>query len=317
MIKKRPIPVYIFTGFLDSGKTKFICDSLKNPDLLRDKTTLLIVCEEGEEEYDPTEFASSDVYMVKIESEEELSRSLLDSFTKERNIDQIMLEYNGMWELDKLYKSFPEHWGVVQEFAFFDANTILSYNTNMRAQTVDKLKSCDLAVFNRVGPDADIMPFHKLVRGISRNADIVYDRLDGRVERDEIEDPLPFDVNAPIIEIEDRDFALWYRDMGEKLMDYENKTVKFKAMIAKNAHLKSNEMVAGRKVMTCCADDIAYTGLVCEYSAAELFDAGTWAIITAKIEIKKHPLYNNKGPVLNVITASRTGAPEDEVATFY
>ena len=316
MIQKKPTPVYIFTGFLDAGKTKFINATLQAPEFTANKGTLLIVCEEGEGEYEPTMFASDDVYMVTIEDEDDLSPEFIESLAKGKKIDQVMVEYNGMWMLDNLYRNLPANWGVVQEFAFFDSSTILTYNANMRTLVVDKLQSCDLAIFNRVPKDSDIMPLHKLVRAVSRGADIVYDHSDGTIDHDEIVDPLPFDVNAPVIEIADTDFALWYRDMGEKLEEYNGKTVKFKGMIVKNPKLKPNEMVAGRKIMTCCIDDTTFSGLVCDYNGAPFFENETWVMITAKIELKKHPLYQNKGPILKVIDAARTDAPEVEVVTF-
>lgn len=316
MFQKRPTPVYIFTGFLDAGKTKFINDTLCSPEFTAEKNTLLVVCEEGEEEYDPTAFASENVYMAKVDDEDDLSPEFIASLAKGKNIDQVLVEYNGMWLLDNLYRNLPQDWGVVQEFAFFDASSILTYNANMRTQVVDKLQSCDLAIFNRVPDDADIMPYHKLVRAVSRGADIVYERIGGKIERDEIVDPLPFDVNAPVIEIEDTDFALWYRDMGEKLDEYEGKTVKFKGMVIKNPKLKNNELVVGRKIMTCCVEDTTFSGLVCEYNGAPFFENNSWIMITAQIELKKHPLYQNKGPVLKVTSAARTDAPEIEVVTF-
>lgn len=316
MLQKRPTPVYIFTGFLDAGKTKFINDSLQNPDFAAGKNTLLVVCEEGEEEYEPSMFADGNVYLAQIEDEDEISPDLFASFAEGRDIDQVMVEFNGMWMLDNLYRNLPPDWGVVQEFAFFDSTTILTYNANMRNLVVDKLQSCDLAIFNRVPKDSDIMPLHKLVRAVSRGADIVYDHPDGSIERDEIIDPLPFDVNAPIIEIADTDYALWYRDMGEKLEEYNGKTVKFKGMVVKNPKLRQNELVVGRKIMTCCIDDTAFSGLVCEYNGAPFFENECWVSVTAKIELRKHPLYQNKGPILKATSVARTDAPEIEVVTF-
>ena len=316
MFEKRPTPVYIFTGFLDAGKTKFINDTLQAPQFAADKNTLLVVCEEGEGEYEPSMFASENVFLMTVEDEEDLTPENFSEFANGKNIDQVMVEYNGMWSLDNLYRNIPSDWGVVQEFAFFDATTILTYNANMRAQVVDKLQSCDLAVFNRVPVDADIMPYHKLVRAVSRGADIVYDRANGKIERDEIVDPLPFDKNAAVIEIADTDFALWYRDMGENLADYDGKTVKFKGMVVKDNNLKKTEMVVGRKIMTCCVDDTAFSGLVCDYNGAAFFESQCWVVITAKIELKKHALYQNKGPVLKAIDVARTDAPEVEVVTF-
>ena len=318
MFPKRQIPVYLFTGFLDAGKTKFINETLMGDKRFTEgKTILLILCEEGEEEYEPSLFSHQNVYCGVVEDPNSLTPETLAKFADGRDVDLVLIEYNGMWALDNLYRSLPEGWVVAQETAFFDATTILTYNTNMRAQVVDKLQSCDLAVFNRVEKGGDIMPYHKLVRGISRGATIVYDFTDGTTQRDEIEDPLPFDINAPVIEIEDRDFALWYRDMSEKTEEYNGKTVSFRGMVAHNPDLRRNEMILGRKVMTCCADDIAYTGLVAEYDAASLFPEGSWMKVTAKIYLKKHSLYERKGPVLKVSSAVRTDPPAEEIATFY
>ena len=46
------IPMYVFTGFLESGKTKFIQETLEDPRFNSGEKTLLLVLEEGEEEYD-------------------------------------------------------------------------------------------------------------------------------------------------------------------------------------------------------------------------------------------------------------------------
>lgn len=86
----------------------------------------------------------------------------------------------------------------------------------MRQLVVDKLSGCEMVVFNRVDPKMDIMPLHKLARAINRRVDIVYDHTDGTTEFDNIEDPLPFDINAPVIEIADDDYALFYRDITEE-----------------------------------------------------------------------------------------------------
>lgn len=318
MFSQKQIPVYLFTGFLDAGKTKFINETLMGDKRFTEgKKILLVLCEEGEEEYEPSLFLNSNVYCITIDKEEDLTPVRLGKAAQEHGVDLVLVEYNGMWALDSLYRNMPEGWVVAQETAFFDATTILTYNANMRAQTVDKLQSCDLAVFNRVEKSGDVMPFHKLVRGISRSATIVYDFTDGTTQRDEIEDPMPFDINAPVIEIEDRDYALWYRDMGEKLAEYEGKTVKFRGMAVKNPNLRKNEMALGRKIMTCCADDVTYSGLVCEYDGAAFFPDHAWVTVTAKITLKKHPLYQNKGPVLKVLSAVRTDPPEEEIATFY
>ena len=151
-----------------------------------------------------------------IEDEEDLTPETLAGFLKEAKATRVVCEYNGMWLLDKFYSSVPENWAVYQEMFFADARTILTYNNNMRQLTFDKLQSCELAVFNRYDDSRDRMEYHKLVRTASRRADIIYEHADGKIEYDEIEDPLPFDINAPVIQVKDEDYALWYGDVSEE-----------------------------------------------------------------------------------------------------
>ncbi len=224
MAETRDFPVYLFTGFLESGKTKFIQETLEDRRFCNGERTLLLVCEEGEEEYSPDQFADSCVYIRAVFSKSELTKENLEAWVKETRAERAVIEYNGMWMLDDLYNAMPEEWAVYQEFMFADAGTFLTYNANMRQLTYDKMKSAELVVFNRFLPTMDKMDFHKIVRGASRRADIAYEDPKGNVVYDDIEDPLPFDLNAPIVEIGDEDYALWYRDMSEEPEKYENKT---------------------------------------------------------------------------------------------
>ena len=206
---------------------------------------------------------------------------------------------------------------INQIMTFFDSNTFLSFNANMRQLVFDKIENTQLTVFNRFGAEMDKMEFHKIVRGITRRCDIVYESPDGKAEMDDIEDPLPFDVNAPVIEIEDRDFAFFYRDLTENLEEYVGKTVKFKGLVARDNRLDPKDIVIGRHVMTCCADDIQYCGLACVLPEVMDLETRDWICITAKIEFKKHKVYKGKGPVLTAEKVVICDAPEEQLATFY
>ena len=166
----KDFPVYLFTGFLESGKTKFIQETLEDRRFCNGEKTLLLVCEEGEEEYSPDQFADSCVYIRTVFSKSELTKENLDSWAKETRAERAVIEYNGMWMLDDLYNAMPDDWAVYQEFMFADSGTFLAYNANMRQLTFDKLKSAELVVFNRFLPQMDKMEFHKVVRGASRRA---------------------------------------------------------------------------------------------------------------------------------------------------
>ena len=166
MAKKQDMPVYLFTGFLEAGKTRFIQETLEDKRFCNGEKTLLLLCEEGEEEYAPDEFASKTVQIRTLEDQSELTPDRLMALAEETDAERVVIEYNGMWLLDALYTALPEGWMVYQEFFFADANTILRYNDNMRQLVYDKLKSCELAVFNRFRPEMDKMAFHKLVRAL-------------------------------------------------------------------------------------------------------------------------------------------------------
>ena len=317
MSNRKDVPVYLFTGFLESGKTKFIQETLEDRRFCNGERTLLLVCEEGEEEYAPDQFADKNVFIRVINSQEELNAEALKRFLDETESVRVVVEYNGMWLLDVLYGAMPEGWMVYQEFMFADAGTFITYNANMRQLVYDKLKSCELVVFNRFNGSMDKMEFHKIVRAASRRADIAYEYVGGKVEYDDIVDPQPFDLNADIVEIGDDDYAEWYRDMSEEPKKYENKTVRFKCRALVRKKMPDHTFIVGRHVMTCCVEDIQFAGLVCQWDKSDTVKDDTWIILTARINFKFNRAYSKKGPVLTYIDSTPCTAPEQPVATFY
>ena len=317
-MKKLPAetPVYMFLGFLDAGKTKFIQETLEDERFSYDGTTLLLVTEEGEEEYYSYRFQVGDVKIATIEKDE-LTEENLARLQMESGAGRVVVEYNGMWLLDDFFAAMPEGWLINQMMTFFDSNTFVSYNANMRQLVFDKIQNTQMVVFNRFDDAKDKMQLHKIVRGITRRADIVYERADGTADYDDIEDPLPFDVNAPVIEIEDRDYAFFYRDLAENMENYIGKTVKFKGLVATDNRLPSNSVVLGRHIMTCCADDIQYSGLACNLPLDMGLKTRDWIQVTATIQMLKHRIYKGKGPVLVCSQAEKCEPPEEQLATFY
>lgn len=320
-MKKLPeeTPVYLFMGFLESGKTKFIQETLEDKRFYAGEKTLLLITEEGEKEYDPSKFAVKDVTM-KIVSKEEMTVDNLTKWQLESDSDRVMVEYNGMWTIDTLFEAMPEGWFLTQVMAFFDSSTFVSYNANMRQLTFDKLKNTQMAVFNRF-PDNDDGTLrdelHKIVRAVTRQADIVYEHANGKAEYDDTVDPMPYDMNAPVIEIADRDYALFYRDLSENMDAYIGKTVRFKGLVVSDKRLPANSIVIGRHIMTCCEADIQYSGLACVLKTPVALKTRDWAEVTAKIVYEKHTVYKGKGPVLMAEEIKKCDPPAEQLATFY
>ena len=313
----KDIPLYLFTGFLEAGKTKFINETLCDERFNAGEKTLLVVCESGIEEYDISSYPYQNVVVWEINDKRELNRDTFKARLKETGAERVIVEYNGMWELKDLFAAMPECLVISQEFMFADATTILSYNINMRQLVYDKMSTAELIIFNRVLDDENIMPLHKLVRAISRRADIAYEYENGYVRYDDIEDPLPFDVDAETIVIEDKDYALWFQDMMNDMDKYCSKTIKFKGIVARDEKSATDVFVVGRHIMTCCADDIQYCGIACDYKAAATLKTNDWVIVTASFSVGNHKLYRSKGPYLTAISVAKTSAPEQAVATFY
>ena len=309
------IPMYVFTGFLESGKTKFIQETLEDPRFNSGEKTLLLVLEEGEEEYDLSRYPSQNVYL-ETPDYDELSPEFLEGLRRKYNAERVVAELNGMHQAADFYMKTPDSWVIAQEVMFADAQTFQGYNANMRQLVVDKLMGAELVVFNRMTPGADIMPFHKIARAVNRKIDIMYEYTDGTSQFDEIVDPLPFDINASVIEIKDEDYALFYRDITEEPKKYDGKTVSFKGQVARLRREKEGMFAPGRFVMTCCEADITFMGLPCKFVGSEGLKHRSWVQVTAKVTVQRHPLYKGVGPILTALTVAPASAAEREVATF-
>lgn len=311
------IPVYAFTGFLDSGKTKFIQETLEDPRFNAGERTLVLIFEEGEEEYDLSTYPHKNVYLETLD-QQTVTEAQLAALEKKYRAERVVAELNGMQLVADLYNRFPQNWVIAQEVMFTDATTFNAYNSNMRNLVMDKLMGAQMVVFNRLTPGEDTMPLHKLARAANRRIDILYDYTDGTTKFDDVQDPLPFDINAPVIQIKDEDYALWYRDVTEEPEKYVGKTVCFKAQVAMLRRQKEGMFAPGRFVMTCCVEDIQFCGIPCRYADSKSLASRAWVQVTAKVSAEKHPLYKGDvGPVLTAIEVVKdVPAADPDVATF-
>ena len=312
----RDVPVFLFTGFLGAGKSSFIKETLESHEFGDDGRTLLLICEEGDVEYEPDKFVGPGVRVEVLESEDELNAANLRRIAAPGGFDRVVVEYNGMWENQKLFECMPPGWLIAQEMALFDANTFMMYNQNMRQLCFNKMQTADMIVFNRCEKGFDKMPFHKEARIANRKNLIVYEYGPNDIEPDDIEDPLPYDMTKSKIEIEDEWFAEWYRDLNENEEKYDNKTFIIKGRVALSNELPDGQFAFGRHVMTCCEADIQFAGLLSYYSGTENLEVGDWIKITAKVRVEYAEAYQEKGPVLYIKSLERCEPTDPEVATF-
>ena len=314
----KEMPVYLFTGFLDGGKSTFVQSTLEDRRFNSGEKTLLLRCEDGEVEYDFSAFSGENVFLRPIEEEEDFEETTLQKAAEETQCERVIIEYNGMWPMQTLYDNIPDGWIVAQEICFADSATFPAFNANMRNLVYDKLQTCDVIVFNRCNDQSDLEALHKIVRQANRRCNIFYEYPDGRSVMDDTVDPLPFDINAPIVRIEDRDYAYFFSDLMDNPDKYDGKTVEFTAMYPQTSKpMPDSVFAAGRMLMNCCAADTQFAGMACYRGKTEKPAPGSWFSVRGKVRLQRNRLFGEKVPVLDVLAVKPAVEPEEAVATFY
>ena len=309
------IPVYLFTGFMDSGKTTLIKETLVENGFAEQGKSLIICCEDGDVGYDAAELDKIKTKVVMVEKEEDFTAEFLNNLNLSYLPDQVFIEYNGTWGMDVLMEmDLPKGWVIVQSLATVDATTFEMYLQNMRAMIMEQLFQADVVIFNRCDDSTDKGKFRRNVKALNRKAQLVYERADGTL--DEREEELPFDITADELDISDADYAIWYMDCMDNPKKYEGKKVKFLALVYNPDKLKKGVFVPGRFAMTCCVEDVTFIGFKCKYPDEDKIPHKSWITITAEVHIEFAKEYKGKGPVLYPVSIEPAEKPEDELVYF-
>ena len=303
--------VFVINGFLEAGKTEFIRFTITQPYFQTTNTTLLILCEEGEVEIEEEILRKTHTVVEIIDNKEDLNSTTLLNLEKKHKPERIIIEYNGMWQMSDL--KMPWHWKLAQQVTIINAATFNMYFANMRSLISDMVKRSELIIFNRCdGLNKDLPTYKRNVMALNRNAEIVFEDSKGEINTT-LDEELPFDVNAPVIELVDETYGIWFFDCLDNFDRYNGKTVKFLANVVKPDTLGKGLLVPGRSAMTCCADDIAFLGFICKTDEADKYKKGDWITVTAEIKIEYWKDYNGEGPVLYAKSIEPAKAPREEV----
>lgn len=297
-MKEPEVMVYLMTGFLDSGKTQFLKFTLSQDYFQISGRTLLILCEEGEEEYDPVEMERCNVVVECVESQEEFSESYLRELDEKYRPERVVIEYNGMWKVSDFENmKLPEGWGIEQKLTTVDASTFQTYLTNLKPLFVEMVRNAELVLFNRCTQIKPLAGYRRSVKVVSPQAEVIFEDESGEVESI-FEDDVPYDLDAPVVEIRPEDYGIWYVDVMEHPDRYKGKVVEFTARALKPKGFPSKFFLPGRMAMTCCADDTTFLGYVCKSSYASKLKPGQWVTVRARIGFARMALYRGEGPVL-------------------
>ena len=318
MFKKeqKEIPVYVFMGFLGSGKTTFSIDTLVRQGFTESKPTLLLMCEDGEVEYDKKELEDENIHLEEI-SEETLTTEYLLELGKKYDPENVIVEYNGMWELDRLFQvKVPKGWTVVQVISFVDATTFDVYVNNMKKIMMDQLRNADMIIFNRCNENTKTAEYRRSIRAVNRRAQVIFEDMDGKPIQNNDEIILPYDIDKDFIELGEEDFGIFYIDAAEAPDKYIGKRIKFKAQAHRPSNYGEDVFVPGRFAMTCCADDIAFIGFKTYYSGAKTLKDRDWIMVEGTIDKEFYPEFQGEGPVIKADSVAKTGPAADDLVYF-
>lgn len=310
------VPIYLITGFLESGKTTFLDFTLQQEYFSIDGKTLLILCEEGEEEYDKEKLKLANTVVEVIEEEDDLTPQRLAAMDIIHQPDRVVIEYNGMWLVSKFEQmELPEGWGIEQEITCVDATTYQVYMANMKSLFMDMVRNTDMVIFNRCKEGDPLPTYRRGIKVANQRAEVIFEDEEGELG-DIFQDEMPFDINAPVIDILPEDYGIWFVDAMDHPENYEGKTVKFKAKVMKPRGMGSKFFVPGRTAMTCCADDTTFLGYVCKSAYAPKLAVGQWVEVTAKVGIENRMEYQGEGIVLYADHVEICDPLEEEMVYF-
>lgn len=316
------IPVYLVNGFLESGKTLFIDDALKSEDFADGDKTLLIACEEGEEEYDELQLKPLNVAIEYIENEADLTKEYLKKICDKHNPMRVFIEFNGMWNMQNfLENNMPKFFEMAQIITLVDASTFDMYlaNNDMKSIMIEKFKLSDMVIFNRCVKDTNRAGYRRSVKAVNGKTQVYFESSDG--SSNEVEEILPFDLTKDVVEIADEDFGIWYVDAMDNPEKYNGKIMKMKVVVYKPKSLFRDNFVPGRFAMTCCADDIRFIGYKCKCDKVaakqlEKFKDRDFVMLTAKVNVEFQLEYKGNGVVLYASDIQPAEKPEDELVYF-
>lgn len=310
------IPIYLITGFLESGKTTFINFTVAQDYFQIEEPTLLITTEEGEEEYDEKELLKHNTVLEVVESQEQFTTDYLKKLKRRYNPERVILEYNPLWSVKKLEEmELPRGWGIVQEIVTVDASCFQIYMQNMKSLFMEMALHADMVMFNRCRPQDPLASFRRSIKVVNPACDVLFENEEGEINNI-FEDEMPYDLDADIIDIEDVDYGIFYVDMEDHPERYRGKTVRFKGRVLKSENAKAEFFVPGRMAMTCCADDTTFIGYICEFPKAKSLLMGQWVEVTAVVDWKYMEQYEGEGPVLKAKEVKPVQKPENDLVYF-
>lgn len=309
------VPVFLINGFLESGKTSLIKDIINQDSKLQKLNTLLIVCESGEIEYDQEFINENKVDVIYVENEEELTKEFFMGLDAKYEPSRVVIEYNGFFDPDKVDKVIPDIYVLSQQITMIDASTFGVFYGNMKQIFNNMSKNADLIIFNRIDGIKTLAQYRRQIRAFNENAQIAFEASDGSMT-DMLDEDLPYDITKPQITLEETDYPVWYMDCFDNYQKYFGKEITFMAKVEILEDSKTNNLLPGRMVMTCCEADTRFLGFECINETDVVIDKTTWAMITVKVTHEYSDVSKDEVVMLHATKIVKLAPQEDKILSL-
>ena len=286
---RRFVPVYLITGFIESGKTTLGLTVLGNERFTNGGRVLILCCEEGETEWDDDSLDKYKGVLVNLDNKDELTTAKLADLDREIEPTCVIMEYNTMWGLEKLDE------------------------ITLRKLLTDPMKTADMIYVNRCGENFNKSSWRRQLRAMNSAATIMFENLDGTVDDGITDEDLPYDMKADVIRISEEQFGLFYVDSMEHPERYDGKVVSLVGQAWKRREFPKGFYYFAREAMTCCANDVAPCGWVCKGERTP--DNKTYFTLTARCKMVQGP-DGQTALMLNELKCERAKTPREPMVNF-
>ncbi|ETP71184.1 CobW/HypB/UreG, nucleotide-binding domain-containing protein [Lachnospiraceae bacterium JC7] len=301
--------IYFVNGFLDSGKTSFIKALLSRDDFKINGTTLLLECEEGDEEYDTQLLADNNVVKITIDNYEDFNPDNIMLIEDNIHPERIIIEFNGMWSRKNLV--FPWYWDEINEVCIIDATTFELYSRNMKSMVAEQVRTAGMTIFNQCDGMTDkLSVFNRSIKAVNPYSEIFFCDKNGTMSLD-FKRALPYDLTRDELDILDENYAAFYLDIMDDVDRYLGKKVHLIGMVIKKSDDNSGSCIFGRLIMTCCAEDLSMFGFICKIPDDTMLKPDDWVSYCGVIEKEYNSKYDLWYPVINVETYEQCEVPEN------
>ncbi len=300
------IPAILVNGFLNSGKTTYIQDCLKNDYFYKKGRTLLLSFEEGETEYELELLKSRNTELLTYSRSGDILTFLQNALDASAP-DRVYVEMNAM--MPELYETLASLLRIDFSITLMEGTTFQLYLTNLRQLLQNMVKISHQIIFNRMSKE-ELEPYGNLFRVMNGKAAYLWEGPTGYHEK-AFGVMVPFDLNADTLILSDEDFTPFYLDALDAPAHYVGKELHLLCQAARSDE-SSDTFRVGRRVMTCCAADIQFLSIQCRTTDGTCPEDQAWIELTA-VGTLCSDRYGQKSLMLEVQNLVPAKPPEDLV----